>query len=113
MKLQILKNKRTGKIEYFRDGKQISEKEWQAGCRGIEPGSPCNTPLPGNWPRTSQAAGVMPSQAAEAARHASECGVPTEFNREGDPVFTSPSHEKKYLRKVMKSATGQEWVNKS
>ena len=55
---------------------------------------------PGNWPMVSTAAGVGASQRIEAMEHAKSIGIPTEFNEEGDAIFTSPSHRKKYCRAI-------------
>jgi hypothetical protein len=55
---------------------------------------------PGNWPLCSDALGVHPSQVGEAVAHAQKIGVPTEFNSEGQAVFTSAAHRKRYARAV-------------
>jgi hypothetical protein len=52
------------------------------------------------WPMKSDAAGVHPDQAAEAEAHSRELGVPTEFNSEGQAVFTSARHRKRYCEAV-------------
>lgn len=52
------------------------------------------------WPRVSVAAGVAPSQAKEAYEKSVKDGVPTQFTKDGDPVFTSQNHETKYLRSI-------------
>lgn len=52
--------------------------------------------LPGNWPMVSNAVGVAPEQAKEAQEDSVRIGIPTEFTRDGDPVFTSPHHRKRY-----------------
>ena len=48
----------------------------------------------------SAAAGVHPSQAKAAYDAAQHYGVPTDFTKEGDPVFTSQRHRKDYCEKV-------------
>ena len=53
----------------------------------------------GNWPQVSMAAGVLPSQVGEARELAAKLGVPTEFTKSGDAVFTSASHRRMFLRK--------------
>ena len=51
---------------------------------------------PGDWPLKSSAAGVHPTQAKEATELAAKRGVPTEFTKDGDAVFTSARHRKAY-----------------
>ena len=55
-----------------------------------------NTRPPGNWPMESYALGVNPDQAKEAEAESVKMGVPTQFASNGDAVFTSPSHRKRY-----------------
>lgn len=55
---------------------------------------------PGIWPIKSEAAGVHPDQAAQAEAHSREVGVPTEFTRDGQAVFTSARHRKSYCEAV-------------
>lgn len=51
---------------------------------------------PGNWPMKSAAAGVNPMQRDEAIAESVKEGVPTHFDKEGNAIFTSPEHRKKY-----------------
>ena len=46
------------------------------------------------WPIHSEAMGVAPSQAKELADYLATQGVPTEVDRSGCPVLTSPRHRK-------------------
>lgn len=55
---------------------------------------------PNCWPQTSWAAGVLPSQAGEAYANSVKNGVPTQFSKDGDPIFTSRKHRARYLRSV-------------
>lgn len=55
---------------------------------------------PGNWPMKSDAAGVAASQAQEAMEHADSIGIPTHFDSEGTPSFTSREHRKKYCEAI-------------
>jgi len=48
----------------------------------------------------SDAVGVNPTQRIEAMAHAKKIGVPTEFNNEGQAVFTSRMHRKKYCEAI-------------
>lgn len=51
---------------------------------------------PGNWPMHSYAAGVSPTQREEAYEASVRMGVPTRFDKNGDAIFTSPHHRRKY-----------------
>lgn len=55
---------------------------------------------PGNWPMVSDAVGVNPDQSAAASEHARSIGIPTEFNSQGQAVFTSARHRKKYCEAI-------------
>ena len=48
----------------------------------------------------SEAAGVDPRDVPAAEEHARRHGVPTEFDREGRPHFTSGRHQARYLRLI-------------
>jgi hypothetical protein len=48
----------------------------------------------------SDAAGVSPEQSVDAMRHSQEIGIPTEFNSQGQAVFTSASHRKRYCEAI-------------
>jgi hypothetical protein len=48
---------------------------------------------PGNWPRASWAMAVSPKTIAQAEKHDREKGVPTHYDRQGRPVYTSPEHQ--------------------
>lgn len=50
----------------------------------------------GNWPMTSYAAGVHPKQIKEMEAIDKKYGVPTHYTEDGDPIFTSPKHRRKY-----------------
>lgn len=52
----------------------------------------------GTWPMTSYAAGVHPDQVPEMMKIDAENGVPTQYNSDGDPEFTSKSHRNMYCR---------------
>lgn len=57
------------------------------------------TKVSANWPMASDAAGVNPDQRQEAYDESVRLGVPTEFNSEGQAVFTSAAHRKEYCEK--------------
>lgn len=46
----------------------------------------------------SEGAAVHPMDAAQAEVNASKMGVPTHFDSEGRPEFTSFNHQRRYLR---------------
>ena len=50
------------------------------------------------WPMTCVASGVNAAQAGELKEHFKRSGVPTEVTRDGDPIYTSPSHRRKALK---------------
>jgi hypothetical protein len=55
---------------------------------------------PGNWPLLSDAAGCHPKQRVHMMREAKRMGVPTDFTRDGQAVFTSARHRKRYCEKI-------------
>jgi len=57
-----------------------------------------NRDTPGNWPMESYAAGGHPDDAKANEKIARDKGVPTHFSKDGDPIFTSRSHRKKFLQ---------------
>lgn len=59
----------------------------QGGRRSIQAG----------WPMMSEACAVDPDQIPEATATMKALGVPTEFSREGCPIFRDRSHRKKFL----------------
>lgn len=70
-------------------------------CRNMgEEVAKCGGQKPGCWPMASWAAGVAPNQVAEAYAKSVKDGVPTEFTRGGDPIFTSRAHRARYLKTV-------------
>lgn len=52
----------------------------------------------GKWPMESVAAGVSAEQVPEMVAFDRQNGVPTEYSQDGNPIFTSKTHRKKYLR---------------
>jgi hypothetical protein len=53
---------------------------------------------PGNWPMESDAAGCHPEQRMDYMKHMASRGVPTEYNAEGQAIFTSRSHRRAALK---------------
>ncbi len=57
------------------------------------------TQKPSCWPMESASCGVHPSQVGEAAQHAKDVGVQTEFcKKTGNAVFGDRSHRRKFLK---------------
>jgi len=48
------------------------------------------------WPFASYAAGASPSEVPELRKVDAEHGVPTDYSADGDPIFRSAKHRKKY-----------------
>ena len=48
------------------------------------------------WPFASYAAGASPSEVPALHEFDMKNGVPTDYSDDGDPIFRSPSHRKKY-----------------
>lgn len=53
---------------------------------------------PGNWPMESIAAGVSPDQVPEFVQFDKQKGVPTQYSRDGNPIFRDRKHRRDYLR---------------
>ena len=53
----------------------------------------------GTWPMKSDALAVHPLDAKNAEKDARARGVPTEFTKGGEPVFTGKQHRKEYCEK--------------
>lgn len=58
------------------------------------------TNSPDIWPMASDAAGVHPNQVEGVRDRARQRGIPTEFTRDGRPIFTSARHRKRYCEAV-------------
>lgn len=67
---------------------QATRKAWYGGNRGIE--------TAGNYPMASYALGIDPSEVAEYTAKDNAAGVPTEYNNDGEPIFTSKKHRRDY-----------------
>lgn len=48
------------------------------------------------WPLVSDAMAVHPSQAKEAHALAQKLGVPTDFTKAGQPIFSDANHRKRF-----------------
>ncbi len=49
-------------------------------------------------PMVSDSAAVHPDQIPEAMEHAKLHGVPTEFNKDGCPIFATRDHQRRYAQ---------------
>lgn len=65
---------------------------------GATPEEQAGASLVGWKPIASEACAVHPRRRKEAIESAIKKGVPTEFNFKGQPIFTSRSHRKQYLK---------------
>lgn len=53
---------------------------------------------PGNWPMESYAAGISPEEIPEFREIDKKGGIPTDYNSDGDPIFRTATHRKKYCQ---------------
>lgn len=84
-----------GKI-YSLDGREVSEEEFFAALPQFQCGSA--EALVGWKPLHSGALCVNPRYIDVARRDAERRKVPTDFDKEGNPVFRTRQHRKEYLR---------------
>ncbi len=89
--------------KYLINGKEVTQEEFLRDNKLDEllSGEPVQTLLGQSskgWPRVSDSLAVHPRQAKEAFEQARALGVPTEFNRKGQPIITDPGHQKKLAR---------------
>jgi hypothetical protein len=89
---------------YYLDGKEVSREEFFASFPAQEvesdtgkPGAPSS--LISFKPLHSEALAVHPRQIKEATEDAVRKGVPTEFDPEGRPIFTSSRHFRRYAKR--------------
>ncbi len=88
-------------IRYRLNGRDVSAEEFRAASAGIDFGAECLVgQSPAGWPKTSESLAVHPRQAAAAMEEARRLGVPTDYDRLGRPVLTSPGHLKELARKL-------------
>lgn len=73
------------------DGR-IAKRDFAADCRTV------STASSAGWPITCYASGVHASQAQELRDYYKSHGCPTEVTNNGDPIYTSSSHQKKALK---------------
>lgn len=61
----------------------------------LDDGNPAHRP---RWPLASEAAGVHPSQIAEAREFNRQRGVNVDYTKDGRPIFESAGQRKKFLK---------------
>jgi hypothetical protein len=87
-----------GRTVYEIDGMRVSRARFYRVFRPVSDAGAPGASLLGWKPLSSEAAAVHPDQIEEAREDARRLGVPTEFDPEGRPIFTSRSHRRAYLR---------------
>lgn len=94
------------KTTYLIDGKSVSKEEFDATHEQVKAALPLASlkqsgadSLIGWKPLHSEAMAVHPDLIGEAVADAQAKGVPTAFDAEGRPVFTSRSHRAEYCRR--------------
>ncbi len=85
---------------YFLDHKEVPAEEYWAAypLTEAEKGSQAGSSLVGWKPIVSDALACHPKQVKEAEALAKARGVPTEFQPDGRPIFTSRSHRREYMK---------------
>ena len=84
---------------YLLDGQVVTKEEFEAAFPDREVSADFGVgSLHSGWPLRSEGAAVHPKQRQEAMDSAVAKGVPTYFDRAGRPVFTSRSHQLRYLK---------------
>lgn len=67
-------------------------RDWAAEFGGIPSGTR------GEWPIESISTQVHETQVKEAAEYDRKLGVPTDYTRDGKPIWRDSSHRKAFLR---------------
>lgn len=103
MRTRIIYGRR-GQKQFFIDDKEVSRKEFdQRVPNRIEDLLQTQAPPDGArsacWPmKGSDALSVIPERIAEAQASDAKNGVPTEYTKEGQPIFRDRGHRRDYLR---------------
>jgi len=85
-----------GSVRFEVMGQLMTEEEFD---RAFAPEAPDPCSLIGWKPLVSDALAVHPKQVKEATDDAEKKGVPTEFRRDGRPIFRTREHRKRYMQK--------------
>lgn len=83
---------------YFLDGREVTEEEFHRALPPVKDDGRGEGNRPWSRPIHSEGAAVHPDQIPEAVEDAKRCGVPTEFDSIGCPIFTSRKHRRDYLK---------------
>jgi hypothetical protein len=86
-------------------GKEFDLGRGRVGFRDLAAEDP-QTRRPSCWPMKSVALGVGEHERVAAMKEAAELGVPTDFNKEGDAILTSPTHK----RRLNQALAGRKFV---
>ena len=90
-----------GKVDEIQRPMSASGKRLKCACgklmrRNFGAEAPGRRAASDTYPHASYALGGHPDDRAKMTQDAINKNVPTEINRDGDPVFTSAGHRKKY-----------------
>ena len=79
------------------NGKVVTREKLLEQKKGIDfDGGRVNTQSSAGWPIVSDAMGVLPMQIAEAKKLDTKLGVSADYTKEGQPIFRSQGHRKKF-----------------
>lgn len=90
-----------GKIvgnRYYLEGREVTHDEFWAAFPEPASGGRAGDSFVGWKPLASDALAVHGAQVKEATEDSAKKGVPTEFLKDGRPVFRSREHRKKYMQ---------------
>lgn len=59
----------------------------------------CGSPsFPGNWPQASASMGCLPEEIPQFVDESRKIGIPIEFTKDGQAIFTDREHKRKYCQ---------------
>lgn len=93
-----IKLDKANKPHYFLDGKEVSKRTYHKRFPPLRDSGIPAASASWNRPMHSDALAVHPKQRAEAISDAEKKGVPTDFDKEGRPIFPSRQHRNAYMR---------------
>ena len=82
------------------NGRVVTEREFLADVKGIAFEAPPRRSGCRTWPQACEALAVHPDQIAEAHANAGAQGVPTQYAKDGSPIFTGPKHRREYCERI-------------
>jgi hypothetical protein len=83
---------------YYLDGKEVGESEFRAAFPDCEEVGDFGVSTSWKRPIHSEALGIHPMDIEAAQRAAENKGVPTSYDTEGRPIFTSRQHRARFLK---------------